>query len=359
MYAEYWNYIVGEYNTNQYAQESTIQALWENYFSEMFNYKKILKEIDPQRSITIGSSQRAIPDIILRRNNQDIVDVELKKYGLSFSDDMENQLVSYMNQLHVSIGVLVCQKIYVYVYDYIGNKIKKLEIPFEKNNPDGIKFIELFQKDNFSKDAIEAFIDSKQAFEKNVEKIKSDISLALILKLLGEHFGKEYTNQEFEAALSYIEIKIKKTYLVDGNDDGNDDGDDDGDDDGGDDGGDGGTGIKDYSKYLFEGVWYKKCHLPAAVVKAYVRDNPTVTYNELEQAFPKKLQGSLGVFQTTGNAQRYKDFKKRFVTDQTIILQDGIAIWVCNQWGGSGTEKNIYSFISKAEFLGYKIEGKK
>lgn len=346
MYTEYWNHIVSEYSTKQYAQESTIQALWENYFSEIFNYKKINKEIDSQRSITIGTGRHVIPDIILRRNNQDIIDVELKKYGLLFSGDMEKQLVSYMNQLHISVGVLICQKIYIYVYDYIGNKIKKLEIPFEKNNPDGIKFIELFQKDNFSKDVVEEFIDSKQGFEQNVEKIKSDISEALILKLLSEHFGKEYTNQEFEAALSDIKIKITKPSG------------DAGDDDGGDDGVDGGRG-KDYAEYLFRGVWYKKNRFPAAVVNEYIRNNPSVSYHELEQVFPKKLQGSFGVFQTTKNAQRYKDFKKRFVTEQTIILQDGIAIWVCNQWGGSGTETNIYNFINKAEFLGYKIEGKK
>ena len=48
MYKEYWNHIVSDYNTEQHAQESTIQALWENYFSEMFNYKKFLKEIEPK-----------------------------------------------------------------------------------------------------------------------------------------------------------------------------------------------------------------------------------------------------------------------------------------------------------------------
>lgn len=350
MYAEYWNHIVSEYTTNQYAQESTIQALWENYFSEIFNYKKIYKEIDSQRIITIGVGQRAIPDIILRRNDLDIVDVELKKYSLSFSDDMEKQLISYMNQLHISVGLLICQKIYIYVYDYAGNKIKKLEISFKKNDPDGIKFIELFQKGNFSKDAIEEFIDSKQDFWKNVERIKFDIHEELVLKLLSEYFKKEYINSEVETALG--DIKIGITVSSGGDSDiskipevpDNPDPDD-------------GSGGKDYKKYFFEGTWYTKSRLVLAVVKAYIRDNPTVTYHELEDRFPKKIQGSYGVFLTSAQARsRTKELKKRFFVDDPIILKDGIAILVCSQWG-AGSIGNIEKFVRQAEFLGYKIEG--
>ena len=34
---------------------------------------------------------------------------------------MEKQLISYMNQLHISVGLLICQKLYIYVYDYVRN----------------------------------------------------------------------------------------------------------------------------------------------------------------------------------------------------------------------------------------------
>ncbi len=330
MYAEYWNFIVSEYKTKQYAQESTIQAFWENYFSEMFNYKKFLKEIDSQRTITIGSGQRVIPDIILRRNNQDVVDVELKRYGLPFSSDMEDQLFSYMNQLHISVGVLVCQKIYVYVYDYVGNKKKKLGIPFEKNNPDGIKFVELFQKDNFSKDAIEEFIDSKHTFGEKVEEIKSKISEELIFKLLREYFGKEYTSKVIEAAIENVQIKVEI----------------------------GPPPSPPHRRYRFEGNWYPPLnHLPLDVVKAYVRDNPNVTYSELEDRFPKELQGSYGVFLTREEASlRTTDLRKRFFVDHPIILGDNSVILVSTQWGDSGSVCNIAPFIRRATFLGYKID---
>jgi len=337
-YKDLWNKIVSDYNTKQYALETTVQELWESYFSEIFSYKKIFDEINSQRNIPIGVNVRAVPDIILRKNGCDIIDVELKKYSLTFSERMEDQLISYMNQLHVSVGIIVCHSIYIYVYHYDDKKIKKLEIPFQKDNPDGEKFIELFQRDNFSEADIEAFIDSKQNFEQNVEKIKKETTEELVLKLLGEHFEKDYTKQEFEAAIKDVIIKITK----------------------------GSTppppppppppGTR---KYLFEGVWYNKSRLVLAVVKAYVRDNPSVSYSELLRAFPKELQGSYGVILTYAEANsRTKELRKRFFADHPIHLQDGNVVLVCTQWG-SGSIGNIEKFIRRADFLGYKIEGEK
>ena len=252
---------------------------------------------------------------------------------------MEKQLISYLKQLHISTGILICSKIYVYIYHYSPEVIKKLEIPFEKNNPDGIKFIELFQKNCFSEKAIEDFIDANRKFEENIIKIKADTNEALVLKLLGEHFEKEYSKQEFEAAIKDINIKITKGNLPPpppppppphpG------------------------------TRYLFEGVWYTKNRLVLAVVKAYVRDNPSVSYSELLKAFPKDLQGSYGVFLTYSEAsKRTKELRKRFFADNPIHLQDGNVILVCTQWG-SGSIANFEKFIKRAEFLGYKIEGKK
>lgn len=103
-------------------------------------------------------------------------DVELKQYSYDFIMDMQNQLISYLNQLHLSIGVLVCKSIYLYSYNYVEEKIKRMEIKFTKDNPDGVKFVELFQKENFNSAKIGAFIDSKLSFSENVEKIKKEIT---------------------------------------------------------------------------------------------------------------------------------------------------------------------------------------
>ena len=339
-----WNLIVSDYLTSQYALESTIQEKWELYCSEIFNYKSIRNEINSQRHVPFGRNERGVPDIILRLNNRDIVDIELKQYRMAFSDEMEQQLISYMNQLHISIGVLICNKIYVYSYHYANNQIKKLEIPFEKDNPDGIKFVELFTKENFSEKSIEEFIDSKKLFFTNVEKIKSEITKEKIFDLLEKHFQTKFSENEINAAFADTDINIssKERKAPD-------------------------PGIappippiptiSGDKCFWFEGTKYKfQCRLILAVVKAYVRDNPKVTYHQLEAAFPKDLQGSYGVFLPIEEACNRVDLpSKRFFTDEPILLTDGKTIVVCSQWGNSGTVCNTGNFINHAKRLGYEI----
>ena len=208
-YTDIWNYIVMQYKKNYNAQEAVVQQEWEQYFSELFNYRRLFKEIDPHRTIHIGSGQRTIPDIIINVDGQDLFDVELKQYNMQFSAEMEHQLKSYMDLLHISVGVLVCQKIYLYVYEYEQSKLKRMEIAFTKDNPDGIKFVELFQKGCFGVDKVAKFIDSQAQFCANVEKIQSEISKDLILSLLEEHFKKQYTTNEVTIAMGNINLYVK------------------------------------------------------------------------------------------------------------------------------------------------------
>ena len=93
------------------SKEIDIQKEWENYFVEIFGYKKILKEIDSQRTVDFGTRERGILDIIIKRRGQDLFDVELKQYNRPFSQEMKTQLISYLRQLRISVGILICQKI--------------------------------------------------------------------------------------------------------------------------------------------------------------------------------------------------------------------------------------------------------
>jgi hypothetical protein len=189
-------------------QESTVQGEWEQYFSELFNYRRLFGEIDAHRNIHIGSGQRTIPDIIIRKDGCDLFDVELKQYNLDFSIDMENQLKSYMDLLHVSVGILVCKRIYVYIYNFAQSKLKRAEIEFTENNPDGIKFVELLQKENFSAEAIENFIDSKNNFQSNVKRIQEELTDENVRALIERHLEQTYSRDEIEAALASISIQI-------------------------------------------------------------------------------------------------------------------------------------------------------
>lgn len=207
-FTDIWNYIVAQYKKNYNAQEVVVQKEWEQYFSELFNYRSLFGEIDAHRNIHIGSGQRTIPDIIIKTDGHDLFDVELKQYNLTFSIEMENQLKSYMDLLHISVGVLVCQKIYIYIYNFAKSKFKRADIEFTENNPNGIKFVELLQKEHFSSESIEEFIDSKNNFENNVKKIQQGLTDESILAIIKTHLESIYSSEEIEAAFANISIQI-------------------------------------------------------------------------------------------------------------------------------------------------------
>lgn len=158
---EKWNLIVQQYKENYNQLESKIQKLWERYCSEFFGYSGVFGEIDTQRTIHIGVGIKTIPDIILRRDNNDILDIELKKYNLKFDGSMEKQLKSYLDLLHISCAMIVCQQIYLYYYDYHRKQIGKYAISFEEDNEDGIKLIELITKGSFDENIIKDYIIEK------------------------------------------------------------------------------------------------------------------------------------------------------------------------------------------------------
>jgi phosphotransferase system IIA component len=116
------------------------------------------------------------------------------------------------------------------------------------------------------------------------------------------------------------------------------------------------TESKDFTQYRFNGEEYGKNRLVLAVIKEYIKNNDTISLNDLQNVFEKKIQGSLGVIDEYNNAEDiYKrtGIKRHFV-DDAIDLNNGQKIVVCSQWGIG----NIDKFINKAKELGYNIEVK-
>ena len=115
---------------------------------------------------------------------------------------------------------------------------------------------------------------------------------------------------------------------------------------------------KDFSKYLFDGQTYGKSRLVLAVVTKYVQEHKPTTYDELEEAFPSRIQGSLGVVRCINDvSDKYKGIggvKRYFVNENEIIhLPSGEQVIVCTQFGATNTEQ----FVEHAtNTLGYTIE---
>lgn len=113
---------------------------------------------------------------------------------------------------------------------------------------------------------------------------------------------------------------------------------------------------RDYSKYRFNGESYPKGRLVLAVVKAYIKQNQP-NLKQLREAFPKDLQGSIGVFYTeqeyNARKQSSNDKSERFFkhAEDRIATSDGEQILICTEWG----KDNVRQFIEHSNELGFDI----
>jgi len=122
---------------------------------------------------------------------------------------MREQLLSYMRLLCCEIGIIVCDKIYVfYGYGREVNESKTVSIDFIADNPDGIKFINLFSRDSFNALDISTFFEDKSKLSNDILQIKSEITSSFILTILQEHFAKKYSQEAFEAVEKTLNIEI-------------------------------------------------------------------------------------------------------------------------------------------------------
>lgn len=113
---------------------------------------------------------------------------------------------------------------------------------------------------------------------------------------------------------------------------------------------------RDYSKYKFNGKSYPKGRLVLAVVKAYIeQEQPDL--QQLRKAFPKDLQGSIGVFYTEQeyNARKLSsnDKSERFFKnlEDRLTTSDGEQILICTEWG----KDNVSQFVEHSNELGFDI----
>lgn len=114
------------------------------------------------------------------------------------------------------------------------------------------------------------------------------------------------------------------------------------------------TSIKDTSKYKFNGKALGKGRLVLEVLKHHVENNPEIRFSELEKDFPRRIQGSRGVFSTIHEANEIltRDRRRHFIKPDELITLSDSTIAVSTQW----VIKTIGAFIKKASELGYKIE---
>ena len=168
---------------------------------EKLGWSHFKKEISVRESIQVGSTNRITPDLIIKSNNTNLFVVEVKKPSVDLKNpDHQYQLSSYMRMLRLNFGILVGNEIKIFIDgSLVGtNQFELLEsISFTKDNPQGLNFINLFQKETFSNENIEKYIQDK------IENIKDNQTI--------ENLRKEITNSEYS---DFLRDKLKNKLLT-------------------------------------------------------------------------------------------------------------------------------------------------
>ena len=112
---------------------------------------------------------------------------------------------------------------------------------------------------------------------------------------------------------------------------------------------------KDTTQYLFDGKKLGKGRLALAIVKRHVEANPAITFAELEKAFPKSCQGSVGVIATAEQANQIYSTsgrKRHFLDPEDLIQLQDVTAAISSQWGTG----NIDRLLKRAKELGYTVQ---
>lgn len=205
-----WEEIRNLMKQNQGKKEEHIQWLFERIFAESFGYSLLSGEIDSHRAIRLGSTDRVVPDIILRNasENKDLFIVELKQLSLPLDNGFRDQLLSYMRLLSLKIGVLICDAIYI--FSLVDGKLDSIKINWQTDDSRGEKFFELFKKDGFSVDNVIDFIIENRRFDINVSKIKKEIELIDLKEVVKLYFSGSFEESEIDLALNDFIFNVSR-----------------------------------------------------------------------------------------------------------------------------------------------------
>jgi hypothetical protein len=308
----------------------------------VLGWKQFSGDFEIRPSFQIGASNRITPDFVIKSaDNHKLFVIEIKQPSIPSTPTFQQQLFSYMRQLKLEYGILIGQGIQIF---YDGNLTEQEDpilletIRFEKDSKKGEKFVQLFRKENFNSELLKEFtlsaiekINQKEEYKKLKNIILTNEFTNKLTELIKQNFISEYDGETIDSVLSEIKIEIREknsfvhyveTFSKEINDTNTTD------------------SAKDYSNYSYNGQTYGKNRLVLAVITDFVKKNPTLTYSQLKEKFPDKLQGS-ETLTTEKNAKQKKSRRNFIKPNEVIVLTDEV-IAVSTEWGIF----NITRFIS-------------
>lgn len=222
---EKWNYFVYDLceAKKRDVEEEGFHALIETQLQHL-GWAKYKEEICHKPCIHLGNNNSIVPDIIVKRDGEDEFVVEVKRPSHKQSKKDVDQLLSYMRILKLSVGIYIGNHIEIF-YDKPSSKeaVSVMKVPLEINSKLGAKFVERFDKENFSQESIVDFceeriqeIQRQNSLNEIKESLISDAQTQIAESLrpyLMEKYGSSFSEEEIKGMLATMRF----TASTDGN----------------------------------------------------------------------------------------------------------------------------------------------
>jgi len=198
--------------------EREFQIIAENLF-EKLGWLQYKGEIITQKAIPVGASKTVKPDIVISGSGKNLFVIELKKPNISISERNSGQLFSYMRLLKLNFGILLGETLQAYyeVSNDDESPRKIVEIQFNLDSEEGINFIKLLSKNEYSPDNIENYCKRKIEFEAENEKAQqyiadlcSEKGTRIVTNLLKEKLSENFSEDVIVSIINAIKINISR-----------------------------------------------------------------------------------------------------------------------------------------------------
>ncbi len=210
-----WKEICYLMTINKTSAENLFQSEIVNIF-EKLGWSRFNKEIEEKRKIDIGSANSLKPDIIVKNDEKDLFVVELKKPTAKYTERNDSQLFSYLRQLKLNVGLLINDRIHVFYEDRNCRvPVEIMNIEFNDNAQDGLKFIELFSKQSFTLEALINYCKNQIQSLDVVDYLTSDEYKSKIIEFIKVDTSEKFSKDIIEIALKSIEIEVTNTIDID------------------------------------------------------------------------------------------------------------------------------------------------
>lgn len=366
---ELWNEI--SYWLSSCKTKNVLEKEYENTIAQclgLLGWKKYSGEIITQYPIQVGHETK-LADIVISLNGVEQFVIEVKRPGHTIQPEDERQLVSYMRLAKhpVQFGLYIGDEIRLY-YDE-GNTFPEVIFCMDitSNSREGESFVELFRRNTFDCIKLKSYCEKilinrtkEQALDTMLSTFCSEYGETVLKNLLNEHLTQNgFDKYLVDKKLEDINISISPKFKFTNEDNiptsnrskqSNSE--------------ISSSGSKIHRSYLLNGIICRKpAELAFFIVKKYIEENPTLTFEEVRIKLNKYARIiSEKEYSIKKDQSADRDFERRWLykPDAKLLSSDKVVFMVqtgWNYWGYNDSRPaNICNLIEFARSQGYDVQ---